>query len=116
MRIKKDVFYAELNWEILCKNIKENEKIIFTPNSKYPEVKRDLSILIDKKIKFQEIKNCILDIDSQLIKNVDLFDVFEGNASTNNKKSYSISIILEDKRKTLIENDIQKDFVFLHNE
>ena len=107
MRIKKDVFYAELNWEILCKNIKENKKIIFTPNSKYPEVKRDLSILIDKKIKFQEIKNCILDIDSQLIKNVDLFDVFEGNKSTNNKKSYSISIILEDKRKTLIENDIQ---------
>lgn len=56
LRIKKNVFYAELNWEILVKSIKENKKITFTPSSKYPEVKRDLSLLIDNKIKFQEIK------------------------------------------------------------
>ena len=106
--IKKEVFCAELNWNLILKNIIKSDDIKFEPNSRYPEVKRDLSLVIDKKIKFHEIENNIKKMNSELIKKIELFDVFEGNNMQDNKKSYSISIILEDKKQTLTEKTISK--------
>jgi len=106
--IKKDVFCAELNWDLIIKHIIKSDDIKFEPNSRYPEVKRDLSLIIDKKIKFHEIEKNIANINSELIKKIELFDVFEGGNIENNKKSYSISIILEDKKQTLTEKTISK--------
>ena len=106
--IKKEVFCAELNWNLILKHIIKSDDIKFEPNSRYPEVKRDLSLVIDKKIKFHEIENNIEKMNSELIKKIELFDVFEGENVKDNKKYYSISIILEDKKQTLTEKTISK--------
>lgn len=106
--IDTEVFFAELNWQLLLKESSKN-KVTFSDISKYPSVKRDLALLIDKHITFEEIKNLILSVEKKLIKEVSLFDVYEGKNLPADKKSYAVSMILQDETKTL--NDKQIDFI-----
>ena len=105
--IKADVYFAELEWTVLMKAIR-NHKVTFSDISKYPEVRRDLSLLIDKGVTFDAIKKIVQKADKRLIKSVSLFDVYEGDKIADGKKSYAISIIIQDEEKTLNDKQIDR--------
>jgi phenylalanyl-tRNA synthetase beta chain len=105
--IRQQVFYAEINWDIVLKLIKGN-RIQYEPIPKFPEVRRDLALLIDSKITFEEIEKLAYKTESKLLKNVNLFDVYEGKNIEAGKKSYAVSFILLDEEKTLTDKVIEK--------
>lgn len=108
MDIDVEVYYAELDWNALMKETKKN-KITYTDLSKFPGVKRDLALLIDKNIQFAEIQKIATESERKLLKEVTLFDVYEGKNLPEGKKSYAVSFFLEDETKTL--NDKQIDAI-----
>ena len=105
--IKTDVLYAELDWDLIVKNIKSKTK--YSEVNKFPIVRRDLALLIDKDIEFSKLNSIAKQTEKKLLKSVNLFDVYEGNKIPKNKKSYALSFILEDKENTL--TDLQIDYV-----
>ena len=104
--IDTEVYFAELNWDLLMKEIKSH-KTKFSEISKFPAVKRDLALLIDKKVQFAEIEKIAFDTDKKLLKEVSLFDVYEGKNLPEGKKSYAVSFILQDEEKTLNDKQIE---------
>lgn len=104
--IENEVFYADFSWDLLIKYLPAKKK--FQTISKYPEVKRDLALLVDKKITFERIKDLAYKAERQLLKNVSIFDVYEGDKLGENKKSYAVSFILQDDFKTLNDKQIDK--------
>lgn len=106
LEITQTVFFAEINWELIL-NTKINE-IIFKPLAKYPAVRRDFSLLIDKKVCFSEVKRTIMQTERKLLKSVNLFDVYTGDKLPDNKKSYAVSIVLQDENSTLTDKQIEK--------
>ena len=108
MDIDTEVYYAELFWNALMKETKKN-KVTYTDLSKFPAVKRDLALLIDKSVKFAEIQKIASESERKLLKDVVLFDVYEGKNLPAGKKSYAVSFFLEDETKTL--NDKQIDAI-----
>ncbi|MCC8132957.1 MAG: phenylalanine--tRNA ligase subunit beta [Tannerellaceae bacterium] len=106
--IETEVAYAELSWNLLMKEIKKN-KVKFSEISKFPAVKRDLALLLDKSVPFSEIEKIATDSDRKLLKQVELFDVYEGKNLPPGKKSYAVSFYLQDESKTL--NDKQIDAI-----
>jgi len=107
MDIDAPVYYAEFNWDQLLK-VMAKHSIRFTEIPKYPEVRRDLALLIDKHISFNEIKKLAYKSEKKLLKEVSLFDVFEGEKLGKDKKSYALSFILQDENKTLTDKQIDK--------
>lgn len=105
--IKQAVYFAELNWDNLQK-IAAKSKVTFTELTKYPKVRRDLSLLIDDTIHFNKIREIAFETEKKLLKEVSLFDVYEGKKLGENKKSYAISFILQDNDKTLKDKQIDK--------
>lgn len=108
MDIDTEVYYAELSWTLLMKETRKS-KVTFSEISKYPAVKRDLALLIDKSVQFAEIEKIASDSDRKLLKEVSLFDVYEGKNLPAGKKSYAVSFFLQDEEKTL--NDKQIDAI-----
>ena len=106
--IETDVYYAELSWTLLMKEIKKS-KVTFSEISKFPAVKRDLALLLDKNVQFAEIEKIATESERKLLKNVALFDVYEGKNLPAGKKSYAVSFYLQDEGKTL--NDKQIDAI-----
>lgn len=104
--IKQEVFYAEFNWKNILNVV--SSKIKFTEITKYPVVKRDLSLLIDENVSFNDIYNTVKMVDKSTITDVSLFDVYQGDKLPKNKKSYAISVKLQDAEKTLTDNQIEK--------
>lgn len=104
--IKQPVFYAELDWEYLLKQY--DNSLEMSEISKFPEVRRDLSLVLDKRVSFAEIKNLALQREKKLLKSVNVFDVYEGKNIEEGKKAYALSFILEDKSKTLTDKAIDK--------
>lgn len=107
MDIGQEVYYAEFAWENIVKALK-NHTIHFTPMPKFPSVKRDLALLLDKKVTFKEVKEIAWRTEKSLLKNVSLFDVYEGEKLGKDKKSYAISFTLQDEEKTLTDKQIDK--------
>ena len=107
MDIAQDVYYAEFSWENLLKVVK-NHTIAFTPMPKFPAVKRDLALLLDKKITFKEVRDIAMRTEKNLLKSVALFDVYEGEKLGADKKSYAVSFTLQDEEKTLTDKQIDK--------
>ena len=105
--IKTRVFRANFYWDTVLNLIKK-DNLKFAHISKFPEVKRDLSLLISDKISFNELKEIAFSLNSSILKSVSLFDVYEGNNIPNGKKSYSLSFILSDTTKTLTDKVIDK--------
>ena len=103
--IDQEVYFADLNWNALMKEIGK-QKVSFTEISKYPEVKRDLAMLLDKAVTFAEIEKIAFDTERKLLKKVTLFDVYEGKNLEAGKKSYAVSFILQDETKTLTDSQI----------
>ena len=106
--IETDVYYAELSWTLLMKEIKKS-KVTFSEISKFPAVKRDLALLLDKNVQFAEIEKIATESERKLLKNIALFDVYEGKNLPAGKKSYAVSFYLQEEGKTL--NDKQIDAI-----
>jgi len=107
MDINADVFYGDLRWTSILKAIK-NHQASYTPLQKYPEVKRDLALLIDKDVQFSTIKALAFKAEKQILRSVNIFDVYEGANLPEGKKSYAVSFILQDEEKTLNDKQIEK--------
>ncbi len=103
--IDQVVFFANIHWNQLMREIKRN-KVKYSEIPKYPEVKRDLALLLDKHIAFSEIETIAYQTEKKLLKKVSLFDVYEGKNIDAGKKSYAVSFILQDDTKTLTDNQI----------
>ena len=106
--IDNPVYYAELNWTALMKAVRKN-KVHFEEISKYPAVSRDLALLIDKCVEFEQIEQIARQTERKLLKSVELFDVYEGKNLPEGKKSYAVNFILQDEQRTL--NDKQIDAI-----
>lgn len=105
--IRQDVFYAEIIWENVIKIIK-GRKIRYAELPKYPWVRRDLALLLDKSVSFNQIRDLAFKTERNILQVVDLFDVYESEAMGRDKKSYAVSFILHDERQTLTEKSIEK--------
>jgi phenylalanyl-tRNA synthetase beta chain len=105
--IEQEVFYADINWTNLFSQLK-NYKAKYTEISKYPAVRRDLALLLDRNVDFSAIELNIRNAERNLLKGVNLFDVYEGKGVPEGKKSYAISVLLQDPNKTLNDKIIEK--------
>lgn len=105
--IEQDVYYAEFSWENILKIVK-NHTIGYMPMPKFPAVKRDLALLLDKKVTFKEVKDLALRTEKNILKSVSLFDVYEGEKLGEGKKSYAVSFTLQDDEKTLTDKQIDR--------
>lgn len=104
--IKQDVYYADFNWDLVLKII--TGKIKYTEIPKYPEVRRDLALLIDEKTTYESIFNLARQTEKTLLKDINLFDVYQGNKLPEGKKSYALSFTIQDNTKTLTDAQIDK--------
>ncbi len=105
--IKQEVLFADICWDIVLENIK-NQKITYKEIAKFPEVRRDLALLLDQKVTFDGIYKLAFDTEKSILKNVSLFDVYQGDKLPSGKKSYAVSFILQDDNKTLTDKQIEK--------
>ncbi len=107
MDIKQDVFYADFNWDKLCAQVKNNSTT-YVEVPKFPEVRRDLAMLISTEITFNNIEMLAYQSERKLLKEVNLFDIYEGEKIEAGKKSYAVSFIFQNKEKTLTDQEIDK--------
>lgn len=107
MDIKQEVFYADFKWEAIIESVKK-VNVMYSEVPKFPEVKRDLALLIDKAIKFEQLEQLAYQSEKNLLKSVHLFDVYEGEKLPTGKKSYALSFILQDENATLTDTQIEK--------
>ena len=105
--IDQEVLFAEFHWNDILQIIKNN-KIIFEAISKYPEVRRDFALLVDESVNFQSIYKVARQTEKQLLKSVNLFDVYQGKNLPQGKKSYAVSFIMQDDKKTLTDKQVDK--------
>ncbi len=105
--IKQEVLFADFNWDTIFK-ITGNKNIKVTELPKFPAVKRDLALLLDVKVAFKEIYNLAFQSEKNLLKEVDLFDVYQGDKLPEGKKSYAVSFLIQDETKTLADKQIEK--------
>ena len=104
--IDTPVYYAELNWTAVMKVIRK-QKVEFTEIPKFPSVSRDLALLIDKSVEFQQIEDIARQTEKKFLKKVELFDVYEGDKLPAGKKSYAVNFILQDPEKTMGDKQIE---------
>ena len=104
--IDQEVFYADLDWNALIKQNKQYKAVI-NDLPKYPEVKRDFALLVDKTVEFADLARAAFATEKKLLKNVYLFDVYEGKNLEEGKKSYALSFILQDAENTLKDTQIE---------
>ncbi len=105
--VKQDVYYLEMNFDALVRSTKKH-KIVAEELSKFPEVRRDLALLVDKQVTFSSLRDAAFAAERKLLKSVALFDVYEGDKLPEGKKSYALSFVLEDKSRTLDEKTIER--------
>lgn len=104
--IKQEVFYADFNWDLVLKLL--STKIKFQDIPKYPEVRRDLALLLDENVSFESVYTIASQSEKSLLKTINLFDVYQGDKLPKGKKSYAISFVLQDTTKTLTDSQIDK--------
>ncbi|CAN5365127.1 phenylalanine--tRNA ligase subunit beta [soil metagenome] len=107
MDIKMPVFYADFNWDLVLEAMKK-ASTTYSEVSKFPEVRRDLALLIDKAVQFEQLEQLAYQSEKSILKNVNLFDVYEGDKLPKGKKSYALSFILQDDNATLTDKQIEK--------
>jgi phenylalanyl-tRNA synthetase beta chain len=105
--VDSDVFFAELNWTELMRAVR-TVKVSFKELPKFPAVKRDLALLLDKDVEFSAVERVAYETERKLLKDVWLFDVYEGKHLEAGKKSYAVSFLLQDEGQTLTDKVIEK--------
>ncbi|MCH5219921.1 MAG: phenylalanine--tRNA ligase subunit beta [Muribaculaceae bacterium] len=105
--IKQQVYYAEFDWDALCATAFKT-KVTFAELPKTQAVKRDLALLIDKSVSFAQIEDIVRRSERRILRDITLFDVYEGDKLPDGKKSYAVSITLQDYEKTLQDKYIDQ--------
>jgi phenylalanyl-tRNA synthetase beta chain len=105
--VKQEVLFADFNWDTILK-LTGNKNIKVSTLPKFQSVKRDLALLLDNQVSFKEVYNLAFQSEKNLLKEVDLFDVYEGDKLPDGKKSYAVSFLLQDESKTLEDKQIDK--------
>ena len=105
--IKQPVFAAEINWSALFELVKRN-KIKYKELPKFPEVRRDLALLLDESVSYADLRKSAFRVGKKLLKQVGLFDVYRGDKIAEGKKQYALSFVLQDLDKTLTDNDVER--------
>ncbi len=105
--LKQSVYFAEIDFDLIVRAAKK-QRIAVEELSKFPEVKRDLALLVDKSVNFSDLRNIAFATEKKLLKRVTLFDVYEGDKLPEGKKSYALGFTLEDKNQTLTDKVIEK--------
>ena len=113
--IKQAVYFAEIDFDLIVRAAKK-QRIAVEELSRFPEVKRDLALLVDKGVSFSELRNIAFATEKKLLKRVTLFDVYEGDKLPAGKKSYALGFTLEDKNQTLNEKTIEKTMANLQRQ
>jgi len=103
--VDKEVYYADFDWALLLDIVKKN-RILNKEVSKYPSVRRDLSMLVDSSVSFEDLKTIAFKTEKKLIKNVQVFDVYVGDKLPEGKKSYALNFTLQDEEQTLTDKQI----------
>lgn len=111
--IKQEIFYAELNTALLFTTA--NPMLVVQEVPKFPEVRRDLSLVLDKNVSFDEIRKMVLNTEKRLIRDIIAFDVYEGENLPEGKKAYALGFTLLDEAKTLTDEEIDKTMTKLMN-
>ena len=104
--LKTPVYYADFHWNKVMALIKSN-KVTFEELPRFPEVRRDLSMVLDQEVKFEQIRAIASKTERKILKRINLFDVYEGDKIAQGKKSYAVSFILQDLEKTLTDQQIE---------
>lgn len=104
--IKQEVLFADFNWQAVHKLV--SNKVKFAEIAKYPEMRRDLALLLDKDVTFENVYRVAKLTEKSLLKNINLFDVYEGDKLPEGKKSYAVSFVMQDNSKTLTDVQIDK--------
>jgi phenylalanyl-tRNA synthetase beta chain len=103
--ISAEVFFADFDWDQIMRSVRNN-KISYAEVSKFPSVRRDLSMLLSKEISFEQLKQIAYKTEKGLLKEVNVFDVYVGDKLPEGKKSYALSFLLQDDEKTLTDKQI----------
>jgi phenylalanyl-tRNA synthetase beta chain len=105
--IKQDVFFADIHWDNL---LEEAQKVTvsYKEVSKYPSVRRDLALLLDKQVRFAEVRAIAEKVGKKLLREVDLFDIYEDEKIGKNNKSYAVSFIFKEDSRTLQDAEIDQ--------
>jgi len=104
--VRQEVWYADLNWDLLCKKSKGLQQ--YQEISKFPEVRRDLSLVIDRKVSYDQVKSVASKVGGKLLKRIGVFDVYQGDKIDADKKAYALSFHLQDQENTLTDKVIDK--------
>ena len=105
--VKQAVYAAEISWPVLFELIKRN-KVSFKELPKYPEVRRDLALLLDENVSYASLRAAAFKQAKKILKNVSLFDVYRGDKIPQGKKQYALSFTFQDPERTLTDQEIQK--------
>lgn len=107
--VKQAVFYANINWSNVYMILQQSSKVSYQEVSKFPSVRRDLALVVDKAISFEQIREIAAKTGKQMLQSVNLFDVFEDEVKLGKgKKSYAVSFVLQDANKTLTDKEIER--------
>ena len=105
--VKQPVFAAEINWELLFTLVKR-DKFSFKELPRFPEVRRDLALLLNENVAYADVRKCAVRAGKHLIKNVTLFDVYRGERIPMGKKQYALNFVLQDLERTLTDAEVEK--------
>ena len=105
--IRQSVYAAEISWPELFELVKR-DKIKYKELPKFPEVKRDLALLLDESVSYADLRKSAFRVGKKLLKQVTLFDVYRGDKIAQGKKQYALSFVLQDLEKTLTDNDVER--------
>ena len=105
--IRQPVFAAEISWPALFELVKR-DKIRYSELPKFPEVRRDLALLLDESVQYADLRASAFRAGKKLLKQVSLFDVYRGDKIAEGKKQYALSFVLQDLDKTLTDNDVER--------
>ena len=104
--IDNEVFFADINWDNVLKSVRKNI-VLYQDISRFPAVSRDLALLLDKNVEFEQVEEIARQTEKKFLKRVELFDVYEGKNLPEGKKSYAVNFILQDDSKTLNDKQIE---------
>ncbi|MCH8317464.1 MAG: phenylalanine--tRNA ligase subunit beta [Bacteroidetes bacterium] len=113
IQLREHIYYADFDWDVIINRPGRKIQVVSVP--KYPEVRRDLSMILDNSVKFDDIKRLALKAEKKLLREVNVFDIYEGKSIDKSKKSYAISFILQDYNQTLTDKVIDKTMQRLMN-
>ena len=105
--IKQQVYSAEISWPVLFEIVRRN-RVKYKEMPRYPEVRRDLALLLDENVPFSELRKTAFQTEKQMLKNVSLFDVYRGDKIPAGKKQYALNFVIQNPDQTLTDSDVEK--------